>query len=210
MSITKNKPSTLETVGDQFITFSASATDDWDGTFDESVSEYPTVTTIEVTDNTDSYSDYASGKIYESDAPVTTKDIAVTNLAFDTKTLEKMKGSVIDGGVILSGGNTQRPYFAYGVDVINKDGTHEYRWYPKCMLTENDDKAETREESHKSQTKQLTIRAYGYDDDGHIEVKCLTSESGFESVTAEKFFAKPLLTVADVKALASTATEESK
>lgn len=204
MAVTLQKPSTIDTVGDQYIAFDAADTNgNWTGTFDEAVTEYPTVTTIEVSDNTDSYSSYASGKLYESDAPVTTKDISVTNIAFDTLMIEKMKGSVIDSGAILSGGSTKRPYFAYGVDVINKDGTHEFRWYPKCMLTENDDKSETREESHKDQTRKLTIRAYGFDADGHIEVKCLTGEKGFEKIDAAKFFAKPLLTIAEVKALAT-------
>lgn len=211
MSTALKKPSTVETVGDQFIDFNTpDENNDWTKTYDADVSEYPTVTTIEVTDNTDSYDSYASGKIYESDAPVTSKDIKVTNIAFDTLTIEKMKGSDIDGGAVLSGGyGKQRPYFGYGVDIINKDKTHEFRWYPKCKLTENDDSTETSEDSHKDQTRELTIRAYGFDDAGHIELKCLTSEKGFENVTAEKFFAKPLLTLEEVKALSTAKTAET-
>lgn len=205
MAQTVKRPPTTLTVGDQYICFAKVNKDgNFDFNYDEEVLEYPTVTTVDVSDNTDSYESYASGKIYDTDAPVISKEISTTNIAFDTQTLEKMKGSEIDGGAILSGGYSTRPYFAYGVDIINKDGTHEFRWYPKCKLTDNDDSAETSEESHKDQTKALTIKAYGFDDDGHVEAKCLTGTVGYEKVTAETFFTKPLTSLADIKKLSTS------
>ena len=207
MTTTFKHPATVETVGNQFICFDTMETDgSWTSTFDTAVSEYPTVTEIEVADNNDSYEPYASGKIYESDAPVTSKTITVTNIAFDSITIEKMKGSDIDGGAVLSGGTKNtRPYFAYGVDVINKDKTHEFRWYPKCKLIDNDDKTSTSADKHSDQTKQLTITAYGFDDDGHIDCKVFTSEKGYENVKAADFFTKPILTLADAKKLGTAA-----
>lgn len=210
MPKTVKRPPTLLTVGNQYICF---GTLDEDGNFsnayDEEVLEFPTVTTVDVKDNTDSYESYASGKIYEADAPVTSKEISTTNIAFDTPTLEKMKGSQIDGGAILSGGYGTRPYFAYGIDVINKDGSHEFRWYPKCKLTDNDDSAETSEDSHKDQTKALTIKAYGFDEDGHVEAKCFTGSKGYENVTAETFFAKPIFSLEAIKDLATKTSTEA-
>lgn len=202
MATTLKKPPVKLTVGDQFICF---ATEDANGnlTYDDDVLEFPTVTTLDVSDDTDSYESYASGKIYDADAPVVSKQLTSTNIAFDTATLEKMKGSEIDGGAILSGGYGTRPYFAYGIVIERKDKTKELRWYPKSKLTENDDSTETSEASHKDQTEELTIKAYGFDDDGHVEVKCLTSQKGYENVTTDAFFAKPLTTLAAVKALAT-------
>lgn len=203
MAKTVKRPPTTLTVGDQYICF-ASVDETGNLVYEDEVLEYPTVTTVDVKDNTDSYESYASGKVYDTDAPVISKEISSTNIAFDTKTLERMKGSTIDGGAVLSGGYGTRPYFAYGIDIINKDNTHELRWYPKAKLTDNDDSAETSEGSHKDMTKALTIAAYGFDDDSHIEAKCLTGEKGYEKVTAEEFFAKPITSLDEIKKLSST------
>lgn len=205
MAITEKKPSTKYTVGAQYICFNTDP--DWDGTdFESDVLKLPTVVDINVADNSDSYQSYASGIVYESDTIVTYKEISVTQLAFDAATIAKMKGDTIDTGIIMSGGVKTRPFFAYGVPIIKKDGTKDMRWYPKCKLVDNSDATATSTDTHSDQTDTLTIRAYGYDNDQNQEVKVLTSETANAGITEAAFFAAPVLTVAAAKALRPVTT----
>lgn len=200
MAITEKKPSTKYTVGAQYICFNENPA--WDsGDFETDVLKLPTVTNIDVKDNSNSYDSYASGGVYESDTIVTYKEISVTQLAFDDATIAKMKGDTIDSGIIMSGGVKTRPYFAYGVPIIRKDKTIDLRWFPKCKLVENSDATQTSTDSHSDQTDTLTIRAYGFDTDQNQEVKVLTSETANAGITEAVFFAAPVLTVAAAKAL---------
>ena len=202
MAITKMHPPVRHTVGSQYICMNTmSAENEWTTTFASDVTELPTVIDVEISDASDAYETYASGAIYDSDSPVTSQEISETNVAFPAVLLSTLRGEEVDSGVILGGGYGVRPYFAYGHIILNKDGTKEFRWYPKCKLIENSDRAETSEANHKDQNSTVTIRAYGFDDDGHTFVKALTSEAAMEDLTAAQFFAAPLLTIAAVKAL---------
>ena len=203
MAITQQKPSVKLTVGAQYICFNTpDANGDYNpATYESAVHKLPTVVNVTVTDNTDAYDSYASGEIYDSDAPVKTKDIQTEQLAFSDALLARMRGDTIDGGAVLAGGIATRPIFAYGIVVKKKDSSLDLRWYPKCKLTENTDATATSTDSHSDQTDTTTIRAYGFDDDQHQEVKCLTGETGYDGITEDAFFAEPILTIAGVKAL---------
>ena len=206
MAITEKKPSTKYTVGAQYICFNTGETD-WDATsWDSDVLKLPTVVDIDVADNSDSYQSYASGEVYESDTIVTYKELSVTQLAFDEKTIARMKGDTVDEGIIMSGGVKTRPYFAYGLPIIKKDGTMDMRWYPKCKLVDNSDATATSTDSHSDQTDSLTIRAYGFDATQNQEVKVLTAETANAGITEAAFFAAPVLTVAAAKALRPVTT----
>lgn len=206
MAITEKKPSTKYTVGAQYICFNTGETD-WDAaSWGSDVLKLPTVVDIDVADNSDSYQSYASGAVYESDTIVTYKEISVTQLAFDDATIARMKGDTNDEGIILSGGVKTRPYFAYGVPIIKKDGTRDMRWYPKCKLVDNSDATATSTDSHSDQTDSLTIRAYGFDATQNQEVKVLTGETANAGITEAAFFAAPVLTVAAAKALRPVTT----
>lgn len=205
MAITEKRPSTKYTVGAQYICFNTDP--DWDSSdFESDVLKLPTVTNIDVKDNSDSYQSYASGEVYESDTIVTYKEISTTQLAFDEKTIARMKGDTADEGIIMSGGVKTRPYFAYGVPIIKKDGTRDMRWYPKCKLVDNSDATATSTDSHSDQTDSLTIRAYGFDATQNQEVKVLTGETANAGITEAAFFAAPVLTVAAAKALRPVTT----
>ena len=205
MAIKEKKPSTKLTVGAQYICFNTD--DDWEAaSWDTDVIKLPTVVDINVADNSDSYQSYASGDVYESDTLVTYKEISVTQLAFDEATIAKMKGDAVDEGIIMSGGIKTRPYFAYGVPIIKKDGTMDMRWYPKCKLVDNSDATATSTDSHSDQTDSLTIRAYGFDATQNQEVKVLTAETANAGITEAAFFAAPVLTVAAAKALRPVTT----
>ena len=205
MAITEKKPSTKYTVGEQYICFNTD--NDWDASdYESAVKKLPTVVDISVTDNSNSYESYASGIVYESDTIVTYKEISVTQLAFEPEIIAKMKGDSVDTGIIMSGGVKTRPYFAYGVPIINKDGTKDMRWFPKCKLVDNSDATATSTDSHSDQTDTLTIRAYGFDNDQNQEVKVLTAETANAGITEDAFFAAPILTVAAAKALRPVST----
>lgn len=205
MAITEMKPSTKYTVGAQYICFNED--DDWDsGDFESDVTKLPTVVNIQVSDNADSYESYASGAVYESDTIVTYKEIAVEQLAFEEAIVAKMRGDTVDEGIILSGGIKKRPYFAYGVPIIKKDGTRDLRWYPKCKLVDNTDTTATSTESHADQTDTLTIRAYGFDNSQNQAVSVLTGQTENAGITEAAFFAAPVLTAAAAKALRPVTT----
>lgn len=204
MAIAEKKPSVKLTVGAQYICFNTmDANNDWTDAFETDVIKLPTVTQVQVTDNSDSYDSYASGAIYDSDTEIQSKDIQETNLAFSDTLLARMRGDVVDGGVIVEGKlGTVRPYFAYGLVVQKKNGELDLRWYPKCKLVENSDSTATSEESHSDQTDDITIRAYRMSDDKGIAVRVNTGEEGYDTVTEDAFFAVPLTTADAAKALA--------
>ena len=205
MAITEKRPSTKYTVGAQYICFNEDP--EWDSSeFETDVIKLPTVVDVTAADNSDSYQSYASGEVYESDTIVTYKELSVTQLAFDEKTIARMKGDTVDEGIIMSGGVKTRPYFAYGLPIIKKDGTMDMRWYPKCKLVDNSDATATSTDSHSDQTDSLTIRAYGFDATQNQEVKVLTAETANAGITEAAFFAAPVLTVAAAKALRPVTT----
>lgn len=201
MAITKKTPPVKLTVGSQYICMNNMDTDgNWTEDFATDVTELPTVVSVEVTDNADAYESYASGAVYDADTPITTQEISEENIAFPTILLANMRGEDIDeAGVTMGGGFGSRPYFAYGMAINRKDGSWEYRWYPKCKLIENTDTNETSEASHKDQNESVTIRAYGFNDKGNTYVRAITSEAGMSKMTAAAFFAAPLLSIAAVK-----------
>ena len=109
-----------------------------------------------------------------------------------------MKGeSVSTKGVIMEGGNAERPWFAYGIVEIKKGGGLYMRWFPKCKLTENSDEAATSTASHSDQNSTMNIKAYQYNTDGNTDVK----SPDIAGITEAAFFDAPLLTAAAVEAL---------
>lgn len=200
MSITSKKPPIKETVGAQYICFST-AKEEWNGTFEAEVEKTETVKSVKVTENGESTSVYASGKVYDTDETVSGVDIEVENIAFVTETLAKMRGDVVDeGGLILSGGKGIRPYFAYGKVVIMRGGKVRYEWYPKCKLAENSDNANTSEEKFSEQTDTVTIKAYPFNDAGNVKAMVDSTMTSFPvGLTEDKFFAKPILTKEELK-----------
>ena len=200
MAITELRPKIKLTVGAQYICFNqGDANGDWDeNAFESAVSKFPTVVQIGVTDEVDSYDVYASGAVYDADANVLSRTISVTNVAFDDATLAKMRGeSVSTKGVIMEGGNAERPWFAYGIVEMKKGGGLVMRWFPKCKLTENSDEAATSTASHSDQNSTLNIKAYQYNSDGNTDVKA----PEIAGLTEASFFDAPLLTAAAVEAL---------
>lgn len=157
-----------------------------------------------MTENGESTSVYASGKVYDTDETVSGVDVEVENIAFVAETLAKMRGDIVDeGGLVLSGGKGIRPYFAYGKVVIMRGGKARYEWYPKCKLAENSDNVNTSEEKFSEQTDTVTIKAYPFNDNGDIKAMVDSTMASFPvGLTEEKFFTKPILTKEDLKTAA--------
>lgn len=208
MGITTKKPPMKETVGAQYICFVTQTEDgDWQNKFDANVEKTEVVKKIKVSENMSSEVAYASGVVYDSDSTSGNTMIEVEVIAFPADTLAKMRGEKVDvGGLILSGAGGSRPYFAYGKVVKLKRGKIRMEWYPKCKLTENSDEASTKTEKFAEQTDTVKISAYPFDAEGNIKAYVDSSVTGFpEGLTEEKFFAKPILTVEDLKTAAGVA-----
>ena len=205
MSITEKKPAIKETVGAQYICFNKMDEDnDWTKEFEADVEKTKVVKNVKVTPSTDAADVYSSGEIYDSVDAVKTISIEVGVIAFPDETLAKMKGDNVDSsGLILSGGNRPKPYFAYGKVVKLKGGKVRYDWYPKCKLVENSDQADTSEEKFKEQTDTIKITAYPFNEDGDIVTKISSEVNMPEGLTEEKFFAKPILTPDDLESAIS-------
>lgn len=201
MAIKTKRPPMKETVGAQYICFAKETEEgEFDGIYETDVEKTEVVKTVKTTVNADTGDSYASGKVYDSDTPTKSIDIETEVIAFPEDTLAKMKGDSVDaGGLILSGSNSQRPFFAYGKVVKLRHGGYRYEWYPKCKLTENSDDISTSEDKTSEQTDTIKIKAYPFDDAGNIVAK-ITESSAPEGMTEDKFFAKPILTKEDLAA----------
>lgn len=200
MSITEKKPAIKETVGAQYICFNEMNEDnDWTNSFETDVEKTKVVKSVKVTENTDAVDIYSSGEIYDNVDSVNTVSIEVEVIAFPDATLAKMRGDgVSKEGLILSGGNRPKPFFAYGKVVKLKGNKVRYDWYPKCKLVENTDQADTSEGKFKEQTDTIKITAYPFNDDGDIVAKVSSDVNMPEGLSEGKFFAKPILTVDDL------------
>ena len=201
LAIKTKRPPMKETVGAQYICFAKETEEgEFDGTYETDVEKTEVVKTVKATVNADTGDSYASGKVYDSDTPTKSIDIETEVIAFPEDTLAKMKGDSVDaGGLILSGSNSQRPFFAYGKVVKLRHGGYRYEWYPKCKLTENSDDISTSEDKTSEQTDTIKIKAYPFDDAGNIVAK-ITESSAPEGITEDKFLAKPILTKEDLAA----------
>lgn len=208
MGITTRKPPIKETVGAQHICFSTmDDNNDWTNKFEEEVEKTEVVKSVKVTENSDSSDVWSSGKIYASDTNTSATDVEVEVIAFPEDTLARMRGDNIDeSGLILSGGNRVRPYFAYGKTVHLKGGKKRLDWYPKCKLVENSDEIATKEDKANEQTDTIKISAYAFNEEGDI-VSRVGGDKFPKGLTEEKWFAKPILTKEDLtEALGGTQT----
>ena len=112
MAIKTKKPSRKQTVGAQYLCF-ASAEET--GDYEADVEKTEVVKNVKITENSETSDAYASGKVYDSDTPMTSIDVEVEVLAFPDDTISRMRGDTVEkSGLILSGANSERPFFAYG------------------------------------------------------------------------------------------------
>ena len=79
MAINTKKPAMKQTVGAQYMCF-ANTTEggEYDGTYEADVEKTEVVKSVKVTENSETSDVYASGKIYDSDSPMSSIDIEVS------------------------------------------------------------------------------------------------------------------------------------
>lgn len=76
MSINTKKPAMKQTVGAQYMCFAdATEGDEYNGTYEADVEKTEVVKSVKVTENSQTSDAYASGKIYDSDSPMSSIDI---------------------------------------------------------------------------------------------------------------------------------------
>lgn len=202
------KPMMKETVGSQYYAFNSP---DADGNIDftkyEDTIKTEVVKKIGTTENGDATPIRASGKDYANFNQVSSIDMAVEVVAFPVDDLARMRGDTVDSsGLASSGGTRERPYFAYGKVVEKIGGGFRYDWYPKCQLIENTDDIETSEDKFKEQNDTVTIRAYAFNKQGAIKNYVDSEMTNFPTgLSEEKFFAKPIVTVEELKAITTSA-----
>lgn len=214
MSIETKKPMIKETVGALYYDFNTPSTNGEYNpeTYEEEVIKSNVVKNIGTTENAESVTVKASGQDYETVSQNENIDMAVEVVAFDPKDLARMRADVIgETGLNRAGRTARRPFFAYGKVKKMVGGGFEYAWYPKCQLIENTDDIATREESFSEQNDTVTIRAYSYNKEGDKKVYVNSEMDNFpKGLTEEKFFAKPILTDADLDAITKTTTPETE
>lgn len=200
MSIENKRPQIKETVGAQYVCFAQSNPEGvYDAVYEEKVEKTEVVKSVSVTENATSTKVRASGKDYDVVSILASTDISVEVVAFPAETLAKMRGDVIeDNGLIISGGNKERPYFAYGKVVVLKNGHYRFEWYPKCKLTANTDDVTTSDVEFAEQNDTFTISAMAFNDNGDNRTKVETEFKLPEGLTEDKFFSKPILTPEDL------------
>ena len=200
MAINKRKPPIKETVGAQYICFATENEDGvFDATYEEDVERTDVVKNVSLSEDIESTVVRASGIDYDDVSSSSGTEISVEVVAFPAETLAKMRGDIIDtSGLIISKTTPHKPYFAYGKVVKMKNNSLRFDWYPKCMLSGNTDDVATSEESFSEQNDTLTIRAMAFDDSGKIVTSIRGDYKMPEGLTEDKFFSKPILSVADL------------
>lgn len=205
MATTTKKPPYIESVGAQYVCFNTpDANGEFTSNYETEVSKFETVKNVSVAETVETTEIFASKKIYDEVRGLQYDDISEEVIAVDAATLHKMRGDVVDnGGLILSGGPASRPYFAYGKVVYLSGGKMRLDWYPKCKLVENSDEAATSERNFSEQTANMTIRAYPFNNDNNTKTSVDSDVNWPEGLTEDKFFSKPILTVADLASVVS-------
>ncbi|HAM62122.1 MAG TPA: phage tail protein [Erysipelotrichaceae bacterium] len=199
MAITSKTPYIKQSVGAQYIAFATGVNP---LVFETNIEKTETVKSIKTTENADSTVVRASGKDYKTISKASSVEVAIEVIAFVAETLAKMRGETVDvGGLVLSGAQTDRPYFAYGKVVLLDGGKARYEWFPKCQLVSNTDDISTSEESFSEQNDTLTIKAYAFDAAGNIKTYVQSDMTNFPAgLTEAEFFAAPILNAAGLTA----------
>ena len=194
------KPMIKESVGSLYYAFNKGENNVFDASkWDETVNS-PVIKNINRTENGDSTPVKSSGIDYTTVSQTASEDIQIEVVAFNPDDLARLRGESVDeGGLILSGRTSERPYIALGFPVLKVGGGVKYVWYPKCQLVENTDEIATKEESFSEQNDTLTFRAYSFNDTNDKKSYVDSESTSFpEGLTEEKFFTKPILTKEDL------------
>ena len=198
------KPMIKESVGSLYYAFNKGENNVFDASkWDETVNS-PVIKNINRTENGDSTPVKSSGIDYTTVSQTASEDIQIEVVAFNPDDLARLRGESVDeGGLILSGRTSERPYIALGFPVLKVGGGVKYvsmaclgGLAPRYILA---DEIATKEESFSEQNDTLTFRAYAFNDTNDKKSYVDSESTSFpEGLTEEKFFTKPILTKEDL------------
>lgn len=196
----QKKPLLKLTVGAAYLAFNIPTEDGEFSTAYEDVIKSPVVKSIGTTENAENATVRASGIDYKTISQASTIEIAMDVVAFDPEDVARLRAEYQDAsGLIQSGRSADRPYVAIGFPVKKADGGMRLVWFPKTQLIENTDDIATSEESFSEQNDTLTFRCYAHNTEGDIKNYVDSETKNFpEGLTEDLFFAKPILTPADL------------
>lgn len=199
----EKRPPIKETVGAQYICFALPGTNgEFTGTYEEDIEKTEVVKSVKVSEGSENTPIYGSGKIYQTNSLNSGTEISVEVIAFPEETITRMRGeSVSQNGLILSGADSERPFFAYGKVVILSGKNYRYEWFPKCQLVSNTDDIETKEDKVKEQNDTFTIQAMPFDDFGNIKAYVESTLTKQDKLTEGLFFSKPIMNDADLESI---------
>lgn len=195
MAIVNKKPARRVGVGAQYLCF---GDPEINIPYETEIIKNETVTSIEVADGGGGENVWASNKIYDVDKSGDTTTLTVENLAFDPKDLARIKGERVDGAFTFSSNLDEGEHFAYGIVYPKKTGFVRFVWYPRCIVTEVTDSAQTMDDSGpNSQNPTLTIQTLPFNDNGEYRVIYDTEmlNAGETAMAEEDFFAQVLTEV---------------
>ena len=163
--------------------------------YDEEIIKNETVTSIETTEGGGTTNVYASNKVYDVDKSREAPSMSVENVAFDPEDLARAKGERRQGAFIVSNQNDEPAHFAYGIVFPKRGGHFRFVWYPRCVLTEVSDAAQTMDDSGpNTQNPQSTIQTLPFNSAGDFRIMYETDmvAAGKPVMTEEEFFKEVL------------------
>ncbi|MDL2318222.1 hypothetical protein LJC74_03885 [Eubacteriales bacterium OttesenSCG-928-A19] len=163
--------------------------------FESDITKNETVTSIETNEGGSPENVWASNKIYDVDKSGDAPVLNMENLAFDPGDLARMKGKRREGAFLISGTLDEGEKFARGIVYPKKNGHVTYVWYPRCVLTEVSDAAQTMDDGGpNTQNPSSTIQVLPFNDENEYRVEYDTEllAEGETPLTEEEFFAAVL------------------
>ena len=192
MAIVNQKPAYWLTVRDNFWNF-LEAEDGAARMYEADVYRSPVVKSIGITGTVAEGNIYASGIVYDYTRQVQGAEIALDAVALEQTLIDKAAGAIVDGGFVYNSSTDVGKEFAFGYYVEYKPqagedhGDYMYYWHPRCLLTQNDETAETSTDSAVDPSRSFTIRALPTTEG--IWRICYNTKDVQSPLTPEAFFA---------------------
>ena len=200
------KPKLIETVGALYYCFLKAETDADNITsegYEEEIVKSPVIKNVSVEPEEETAVVRASGENYDEVSQTSSVGLEFELVAFDPADLAKAKGETVDEGGLISGGAAnERPYIAIGYPVKKRGGGVQFKWYPKCKITEHNEEVATSEESYSEQNPTVNLSAYAFNEKGEKFVYVDSETENFpKGMTEDLFFSKVIITKEDLSGL---------
>lgn len=207
MSFEKAKTQYETTVQNQYFCFITGYDDNGKPQYEDKVYESGVVTNIKSTKTAPSKEIYASGKMYDQLMKRKNTVIELTALGMPRVVYDKASGEVREGAFSFEPTSPKRVHFAYGFAKELDDGTKAFRWYPDCILGNFDDESKTETADLNEPSATYSITALPYKDSCKTDYYQSDVAEGETPLTAEQFFAQPIICKEDIPTNADDQTD---